>query len=78
MYGLVRINGHINEKWTFVSVSIPVTIVSDPEGDTDDVECVELGVTNINLREVIIIIIAIVARNHSNKTVNMTLFCGQL
>lgn len=37
------------------SVSIPVTIVSDPEGDTDNVECVELGVTKLNLREVIII-----------------------
>ena len=63
----------------FVSFSIPVTIVSDPEGDTDNVECVELGLTNINLREVIIIIIiAIVARNHSNNTVNITPVCGQL
>ena len=72
-------NASMKNGLYFVSFSIPVTIVSDPEGDTDNVECVELGLTNINLREVIIIIIiAIVARNHSNNTVNITPFCGQL
>lgn len=72
-------NASMKNGLYFVSFSIPVTIVSDPEGDTDNVECVELGLTNINLREVIIlIIIAIVARNHSNNTVNITPVCGQL